>query len=79
MKVARVFTMIEGNLSTRRSDVVSLMAADLIKHDAVGNENDAIRVLMWGGRYNAFDVALMVDDARQVAMQDVVAREMSKS
>lgn len=56
---------------------VNRMAADLVEADAFATLADAIRLLMWKG-YGSVDIALLADDARQVAMQSVVAREMSK-
>lgn len=56
---------------------VSRMAADLVEADAFATLADAIRLLMWKG-YGSVEVGLLADDARQVAMQSVVAKEMSK-
>lgn len=64
---------------TRRKDLVTRMAKDLIRFDAVADERDAIRALAWCGSYGTLDVVLLVDDARQVAMQEIVAAEMGKS
>lgn len=63
---------------TRRADLVRRMAADLIKYDAVGNEQDAIRSL-FGRGYGMGDIVMLVDDARQAAFQqtvEIVAREV---
>lgn len=73
--------LIDGSLLARResrNDVVARMASDITKYDAFRNEGDAIRSLMSAG-YSPFDVLRYVDDARQVAMQEVVAAEMSRS
>lgn len=60
-----------------RADVVARMAKDLVKYEAYGVETDAIRSLMNRG-YSPYHVLRWVDDARQVAMQEIVAREMSE-
>lgn len=72
--------LIDGSPVLRResrADVVKRMAADLVKFDAFRDEGDAIRSLMHR-QYSPFDVLRYVDDARQVAVQDVVAREISQ-
>jgi hypothetical protein len=74
------FPLIDGPLATHgesRDELVKRMAADLVTYDAFRNEADAIRSLMARG-YPSFAVARFVDDARQVAMQGVVAAEMMK-
>jgi hypothetical protein len=74
------FPLIDGSLSERREsrdELVKRMAADLVTYDAFRNEGDAIRSLMAKG-YSSFAVLRFVDDARQVAMQCVVAAEISK-
>jgi hypothetical protein len=71
--------LIDGPLldpAIRGKDVAIRMAKDLIAYDAFRVEADAIRSLMNRG-YSPFDVLRYVDDARQVAMQDIVAREIS--
>lgn len=62
----------------RHNTLVERMAADLVAADAFANVADAIRLLMWKG-YGSIDIAVLADDARQVAMQSVVAREMARS
>lgn len=59
----------------RREALVKRMAADLVAAKAFCSVADAIRLLMWKG-YRSVDIALLADDARQVAMQSVVAKEM---
>jgi AmiR/NasT family two-component response regulator len=61
-----------------RQAKVERMAQDLIRFDAFRDERDAIRALTWCGRYNVYDVLVLVDDVRQRAMQETVAREMSR-
>lgn len=61
-----------------RRDVVQKMAADLIRFGAVENEQDSIRSL-FGNGYSMVDIVMLIDDARQVAMQEIVAKEMGKS
>lgn len=57
--------------------LVERMAADLVEADAFANLADAIRLLMWKG-YGSLNIALHADNARQAAMQSVVAREMAQ-
>lgn len=61
------------------TDIVAAMAADLTRFDAFTDEADAVRSLMATGRYGAFHILRFIDDARQLAMQGVVAREMGES
>jgi hypothetical protein len=73
--------LIDGPLMStfdRRKAMIERMAKDLVKFDAAQNEADAIRSLMARG-YSPFAVLRYVDDARQVAFQSIVAREMAKS
>lgn len=75
------FFLIDGaavNPGQTRRETVEKMARDLVQYDAFGNEADAIRSLMWTHRYSPYDVMVLVDDARQVAQQTIVAREMGK-
>ena len=53
------------------------MASDLIRFDAFANEQDAMRALL-ARDYRPFDVFVLLDDVRQVAMQEIVAREMER-
>lgn len=62
---------------TSRQDLVVAMAADLVFYDAFRSETDAIRSLYGTRRYNMGYIMLCIDDARQLAFQTVVAREMS--
>jgi hypothetical protein len=64
---------------TRRQLLVERMAADLVKYDAAQNEADAIRCLVFGCGYFSGDVMMLVDDARALAFQDIVAKEMTRS
>lgn len=61
----------------RRQAMVQRMAADLIRYDAAQNEQDAIRSL-YGRGYAIADVMMLVDDARMLAFQEIVAKEMTK-
>lgn len=61
----------------RRKDLVGRMAKDLVKYDAVHDERDAIRSL-FGRGFSMPDIIMLIDDARQVAMAEIVAKEMSK-
>lgn len=81
MAVISTFPLIDGGLSQvplSRAQVVELMAADLERLDAFRSEADAIRALMGLKLYSTFEIMTCVDDARQAAMQIVVAREISE-
>ena len=71
--------MVDGPLSPLgKSEIVRLMADELIKYDAWRNSADAWRCLMVRG-FKSFDIARNIDDVRQVAMQEaVVAEEMAR-
>ena len=72
--------LIDGGLSQQplpRSQVTALMAADLVRLDAFRSEADAIRALMALKLYTTFEIMTCVDDARQAAVQSLVAREMA--
>jgi hypothetical protein len=73
------FPLIDGPLCEPRDQLIARMAADLVRFDAFHNREDAVRALMWRKDYSPFLVMRFADDARQVAMQDVVAREMAAS
>jgi hypothetical protein len=62
----------------RRALLIEHMAADLLETGAFVDRSESERQLHRDG-YPCLDVMILVDDARQVAMQDVVAREMSRS
>jgi hypothetical protein len=62
----------------RRKAVLERMARDLVANgEDLTCDRDAVRVLMACG-YPNLDVALLAGEARMVAFQDVVAREMSR-
>lgn len=61
-----------------RRDLVCKMAFDLIRFDAIAVEADSIRSLCGAG-YSPMDVMMLIDDVRQVAVQAIVAKEMSAS
>lgn len=74
--------LIDGSIAmTReeRDELIRSMAADLVRFEAYHDVNDAIRSLMWRKEYSPFLVMRFADDARAVAMQEVVAAEMAKS
>lgn len=78
MGVITNIRLLDGPLAPiSRADKVQLMAADLVRLDAFRNEGSASRTLLNQG-YSAFDTLILLDGARQVAMQTVVAVEMSK-
>lgn len=62
--------------ASRRDDLVRRMAADLVAADAFRNKRDAINCLFGCRVYHSVDIAHLLDDARQTAMQTVVAAEM---
>lgn len=61
-----------------RRDLVCKMAWDLIRFEAIANEADSIRSLIGAG-YSAMEIMMLIDDVRQVAVQALVAKEMSES
>lgn len=63
-------------VSARRA-TIERMAADLVRFDAAQNEQDAIRSL-FGRGYSTIEIMTLLDEARQVAFQKIVAEEMSK-
>lgn len=72
-------TLIDGALalSGERRARVEKMAADLIRLDAFANEADAVRALVGNG-YATSEIFMLLDDARQIAQQEIVAQEMSQ-
>lgn len=72
--------LIDGGLTQQplpRSQVVALMAADLVRLDAFRSEADAIRALMALKLYSTFEVMAYIDQARYQAQQETVAKMMS--
>lgn len=67
------FPLIDGSLS----QTIAEMAAILVSADAYQTEAGAMRVLMASGAYSTFELMYFIDDARQVAAQEVVARVMA--
>lgn len=61
--------------AVRRQTLVPKMAAIIMEAGTVGNERDAIRSLF--GKFAMADIIMLIDDARQAAQQEIVAREMS--
>lgn len=73
--------LIDGSLidyRARRKALIERMAQDLVRYEAYQNEADAIRSL-FGRGYTMADIVMLVDDARALAFQDIVAKEMSRS
>ncbi len=62
-------------VEVNRADRVAQMAKTLIELSTYADKDDAI--LSVRGKFSAVEIMMMIDDARQVAMQHVVAREMS--
>lgn len=61
--------------AVRRKTLVPQMAAVIVEAGTAGNERDAIRSLF--GKFEMTDIVMLIDDARQAAQQEIVAREMS--
>lgn len=72
-------TLIDGalSLSGERRDRAEKMVADLIRLDAYANEPDAIRALVGNG-YTTSEIFMLLDDARYLAQQELVGREISE-
>ena len=64
-------------LQDRRLALVEEMAHVLCQQDAYADPDDARRALRAFG-YSALDIEVLLDDARQAAVQDAVALEMSR-
>lgn len=74
--------LIDGGLAQQplpRAQVVALMASELLRLDAWRSEADAIRALMALKLYSSFEIMTCVDDARQAAAQETVAKVMGES
>lgn len=72
--------LLDGPLMTaieRRQAITEVMAIDLIRAGVPACEQDTIRILNHCGYY-WLDVALLAEEARALAFQEIVAREMSK-
>lgn len=72
--------LIDGGLTQQpfsRSQVVALMAADLVRLDAFRSEADAIRALMELQLYSTFEVMAYTEPAIYEAQQQHVAKMMS--
>jgi hypothetical protein len=59
-----------------RTRLIEIMAAELVKHDAAGDRGDAIR-LLHKLNYGVVNIHCLVDEARILAVQEIVAKEMS--
>ena len=74
--------LIDGPLATtieRRKATTVRMAMVLLKHpEGLADDRAAVRVLLARG-YHYLDVAILAGDARMVAFQEIVAKEMSES
>jgi hypothetical protein len=64
-------------LIEQRQALIEKMAKDLVRDGALGSDQEASRALF--GKYRMLDVALLAGEARMLAYQEIVAREMSKS
>lgn len=63
--------------ATSRAELTEAMAKDLIRFGTANDERDAIRSL-FGNGYAMPDIIMLLDDARALAFQEIVAREMSR-
>jgi hypothetical protein len=73
--------LLDGPIMTapeRRKTLIARMAQVLIRHGALASDSDAIRALHADG-YSIVDVAILAGEARTLAYQEIVAREMSES
>jgi hypothetical protein len=73
--------LLDGPLMTapeRRTRMIESMAAEMVRHGAAGDRGDAIR-LLHALNYGVVNIHCLVDEAIAVAVQDVVAKEMSES
>jgi hypothetical protein len=62
----------------RRKPMIERMAKDLVQHvENLVCDRDAVRILLSKG-YRTVDVAILAGEARMVAYQEIVAREMSE-
>ncbi len=73
--------LIDGPIMTtieRRKDTIEEMAKVLFASgQALQSDRDAVRVLLAKG-YPTLDVALLAGEARMLAYQEIVAREISE-
>jgi hypothetical protein len=61
----------------RRAAVLECMARDLVDDDAIAERGDAVRALHARG-YVALDIMILVEEARALAFQEIVSKEMSE-
>jgi hypothetical protein len=80
--VSTEIPLIDGPLisaADRRKHVAVLMASTLVESgENIQTDRDAVRVLLAKGGYAAVDVALCAGEARMIAYQEIVGREMSR-
>lgn len=62
-----------------RVSLVVRMARVLVDEECFSDHTDSIQALVASGLFSYFDIMVCIDDARQTAMQHVVAREMAWS
>lgn len=74
--------LLEGSLAgliERRRSLIERMAETLVDNpEGLATDNDAVRILQWKG-YRMVDVAILAGEARMVAYQAIVAKEMGES
>lgn len=65
-------------LGDARRDTIKRMAATLVQSgEGLTSDRDAVRILMASG-FGSVDVAILAGEARMVAYQEIVGREMSE-
>jgi hypothetical protein len=82
MGVVLASYILEGSLCgliERRRALIERMAETLVAEGcALDSDQDAVRLLTFRG-YRMIDAAILAGEARTLAFQDVVAREMGKA
>jgi uncharacterized membrane protein len=79
MRTITSLRLIDGPLVlVDQTEVVKRMGAQLMTDDAFRNRTDAMLSLRRAG-FDTLEIVLNLDDARQVAVQTIVAREMAGS
>lgn len=84
MTVTLSFPLPDGSISLDgvniiRVSLVVRMARVLVDEECFSDHADSIQALVSSGRFSYFDILVCIDDARQTAMQHVVAMEMAWS
>lgn len=79
MITAHHLRLIDGPLNSQslRTALLQRMANELLQAGTAGSETAAMRTLRDAGHAMA-DIVMLVDEARQAAVEDVVAKEMAR-